>query len=116
MKFLRKTLDKVKHDFEKGGKWEKYYYAFEALETFAFVPNTTTGAKGAQIRDAVDMKRLMMTVILAMVPCLLFGIYNVGHQHFLALGQEAELWDKVLDWFYSDSSHHCCLLCHRSGC
>lgn len=95
MKFLRNTLDKVKHDFEKGGKWEKYYYAFEALETFAFVPNTTAGEKGAQIRDAVDMKRLMMTVILAMVPCLLFGIYNVGHQHFLALGQEAELWDKI---------------------
>jgi Na+-transporting NADH:ubiquinone oxidoreductase subunit B len=96
MKFLRKTLDKVKHDFEKGGKWEKYYYAFEALDTFAFAPNTTTGTKGAQIKDAVDMKRLMMTVILAMVPCLLFGIYNVGHQHFLALGQQAELWDKVL--------------------
>lgn len=96
MKFLRNTLDNLKHDFEKGGKWEKFYYVFEALDTFAFVPNTTTGAKGAQIRDGVDMKRLMMTVIIAMVPCLLFGIYNVGHQHFLALGQEAGLWDKVL--------------------
>ena len=53
MKFLRNTLDKVKHDFEKGGKWEKYYYVYEALDTFAFVPNTTTNAKGAQIRDAV---------------------------------------------------------------
>jgi Na+-transporting NADH:ubiquinone oxidoreductase subunit B len=95
MKFLRNTLDKVKHDFEKGGKWEKYYYVFEAMETFAFVPNTTAGVKGAQIRDAVDMKRLMMTVILAMVPCLLFGIYNVGHQHFLALGQEAGFGEKV---------------------
>jgi Na+-transporting NADH:ubiquinone oxidoreductase subunit B len=95
MKFLRNTLDKVKHDFEKGGKWERYYYAFEALETFAFVPKTTTGPKGAQIRDAVDMKRLMMTVILAMVPCLLFGIYNVGHQHFLAIGQSAGFGEKV---------------------
>lgn len=95
MKLLRNILDNVKHDFEKGGKWEKYYYAFEALETFAFVPNTTAGSKGAQIRDGVDMKRLMMTVILAMVPCLLFGIYNVGHQHFLALGQSADLWEKV---------------------
>ena len=46
MKFLRNTLDKVKHDFEKGGKWEKYYYVFEAIDTFAFVPNTTTGVKG----------------------------------------------------------------------
>jgi Na+-transporting NADH:ubiquinone oxidoreductase subunit B len=95
MKFLRNNLDKVKHNFEKGGKWEKYYYVFEAFDTFAFVPNTTTDPRGAQIRDAVDMKRLMMTVIIAMLPCLLFGIYNVGHQHFLALGQQAGVWEKV---------------------
>jgi Na+-transporting NADH:ubiquinone oxidoreductase subunit B len=95
MKFLRDTLDKVKHDFEKGGKWEKYYYVFEAFDTFAFVPNTTTGIKGAQVRDAVDMKRFMMTVVISMVPCLLFGIFNVGHQHFLALGQETGVWEKI---------------------
>ncbi len=94
MEFLRKSLDKAKHNFEKGGKLEKYYYAFEALETFLFSPNTTTGKKGAQIRDAVDLKRLMMTVIIAMVPCLLFGMWNVGHQHFLALGQAASFTDK----------------------
>lgn len=88
MKFLREALDKAKHNFEKGGKWERYYYVFEAFDTFAFTPNTTTEPKGAQIRDAVDMKRLMMTVIIAMVPCLIFGIYNVGYQHFLATGQE----------------------------
>lgn len=88
MKFLREALDKAKHNFERGGKWEKYYYVFEAFDTFAFVPNTTTPVKGAQIRDAVDMKRLMMTVIISMVPCLIFGIYNVGYQHFLATGQE----------------------------
>jgi len=84
-------LDKAKHNFEKGGKWEKYYYVFEAFDTFAFVPNTTTPPKGAQIRDAVDMKRLMMTVIIAMVPCLIFGMFNVGYQHFLALGQQASV-------------------------
>ena len=89
MKFLRDALDKAKHSFEKGGKWEKYYYIFEAFDTFAFVPNTTTPPKGAQIRDAVDMKRLMMTVIIAMIPCLIFGMCNVGYQHFLALGQQA---------------------------
>lgn len=94
MKFLRNTLDKAKHNFEKGGKFEKYYYAFEALETFAFSPNTTTGIKGVQVRDAIDLKRLMMTVIIAMMPCLIFGIFNVGHQHFLALGQEADMMDK----------------------
>ena len=91
MKVLRDALDKAKHNFEKGGKWEKYYYVFEALDTFAFVPNTTTPPKGAQVRDAVDMKRLMMTVIIAMVPCLIFGMFNVGYQHFLALGQQGSV-------------------------
>ena len=87
MKFLRNQLDGVKHNFEKGGKWEKFYFAYEAFDTFLFVPNTTAGIKGVQVRDSIDMKRLMMTVIIAMVPCLLFGMWNVGHQHFLAIGQ-----------------------------
>ena len=97
MNFLRNQLDKVKHSFEKGGKLEKYYYAYEAIDTFLYAPNTTNGAKGAQIRDAIDLKRLMMTVIVAMLPCLLFGIWNVGHQHFLAIGQAgATVGDKFL--------------------
>jgi Na+-transporting NADH:ubiquinone oxidoreductase subunit B len=96
MKFLRDGLDKVKPHFEKGGKWEKYYYIFEAHETLLFVPNHTTHKVGAQIKDTIDMKRLMMTVIISMLPCLLFGMWNVGHQHFLALGQEAALFDKLL--------------------
>jgi Na+-transporting NADH:ubiquinone oxidoreductase subunit B len=96
MKFLRNQLDGLKHNFEKGGKWEKFYYAYEAFDTFLFAPNSTAGVKGVQIRDGVDLKRLMMTVIISMVPCLLFGIYNVGHQHFLALGQSAELMDKLV--------------------
>ncbi|MEO1653919.1 MAG: NADH:ubiquinone reductase (Na(+)-transporting) subunit B [Bacteroidota bacterium] len=96
MKFLRDILDKQKPLFEKGGKFEKYHPAFDAFETFAFVPNHTSASKGAHIKDAIDMKRLMMTVIIAMVPCLLFGIWNVGHQHFLALGDTtATLMDKI---------------------
>jgi Na+-transporting NADH:ubiquinone oxidoreductase subunit B len=96
MKFLHDQIEKIKPHFMKGGKWEKHYYSFEALETFLFAPATTNGAKGAQIRDAIDLKRLMMTVIIAMVPCLLFGIWNVGHQHFLAIGQaSATLGDKI---------------------
>ncbi len=95
MKFLRNQLDHVKHNFEKGGKWEKFFFAYEAIDTFLYAPNATTGSKGVQIRDAVDLKRLMMTVIIAMTPCLLFGIYNVGHQHFLALGQQATLNAKI---------------------
>ncbi|MFM7194260.1 MAG: NADH:ubiquinone reductase (Na(+)-transporting) subunit B [Bacteroidota bacterium] len=96
MKFLRNQLDKVKHNFEKGAKYEKYYYAYEAFETFLFAPDTTTGSKGAHVRDAIDLKLMMMTVILAMVPCLIFGTWNIGHQHFLALGQEATTGDKFL--------------------
>jgi Na+-transporting NADH:ubiquinone oxidoreductase subunit B len=95
MDFLRKQLDKAKHHFEKGGKLEKYYYAFEAFDTFLFSPDTVTPEKGVQVRDAVDLKRLMMTVIIAMTPCLLFGIWNVGDQHFIALGQTASLGEKI---------------------
>ncbi len=87
MKFLRDALDKVKPNFEKGGKWEKFYYVYEAHDTLLFAPNSTTKSKGVQIRDAIDMKRMMMTVIIALLPCLLFGIYNVGLQHFIAIGQ-----------------------------
>src|SRR5690606_16224157 len=96
MKFLRNTLDKYKHNFEKGGKWERFYYAFEAIDTFAFAPNLTAQPKGAHIRDAMDMKRLMITVIISMVPALLFGMFNVGHQHFIAIGEQADWVAKFL--------------------
>lgn len=96
MKFLRDQLDKVKHHFEKGGKWEKFYYVYEAHDTLLFAPNSVTSKKGVQVRDAMDMKRLMMTVIIAMIPALLFGIWNVGHQHFIAIGEQADFWDKVV--------------------
>ena len=96
MKAIREILDKQKPLFEKGGKYEKYYYLFEANETFLFTPNETTHAKGAQIRDAINLKRLMITVVIAMVPALLFGIYNVGHTHFLATAQNATFLEKVL--------------------
>lgn len=96
MNFIHKRLAKVKPLFEKGGKYHRFYFAFEAFETFLFTPETTTGMKGAHIRDAIDLKRLMSTVIISLVPCLLFGIYNVGYQHFLALGDaSATFGDKV---------------------
>ena len=94
MKFLRDALDKVKPHFEKGGKWERFYYVYEAHETLIFSPDTVTGSKGVQVRDAMDMKRMMMTVIIAMIPTLLFGIWNVGHQHFIAIGEQADFWAK----------------------
>ncbi len=96
MNALRNLLDKQKPLFEKGGKFEKFHYAFEAGETFMFTPNHTTGIKGTQIKDAVDLKRLMMTVVIALIPPLLFGIYNVGDMHYLATGEAATFWDKIL--------------------
>ena len=87
MKFLRDFLDQQKPNFEKGGKLEKLHSVFGGIETFLFVPNHTTKT-GAHIRDAVDLKRTMIVVVLALIPALLFGMYNVGYQHFLATGQE----------------------------
>lgn len=86
MKPIRKIVDKVKPNFEKGGKLEKFYPAFNAFETFLFVPEHTTPSQGAHIRDAIDLKRTMILVVISMVPCLLFGMWNVGYQHYLALG------------------------------
>lgn len=96
MKFIEDIFAKVRPNFEKGGKWEKFFYIYEAHETLFLAPNSTTGAKGAQIKDAIDMKRMMMTVIIAMLPCLLFGIWNAGHQHYLAIGQVADLASEIL--------------------
>ena len=89
MKALRKNIDKIKPHFEKGGRFEKLHSTFEAFETFLFVPNKVT-AKGSHIRDSIDMKRTMSAVIMAMIPALLFGIWNVGYQHFLSEGAIAE--------------------------
>ena len=86
MKALLDILAKVKPNFEKGGKLEKFFPAYDALETFMFVPGHTTKS-GSHIRDGIDLKRTMITVVLAMIPCLIFGIWNAGHQHYLALSQ-----------------------------
>ena len=94
---LRKLLDKIKSDFEKGGKFEKFFPAFNAFETFLFVPGHTTASKGAHVRDAIDLKRTMAIVVLALLPCLLFGMWNVGYQHHLAFGiSNAPLMDNFI--------------------
>ena len=84
MKFLRNFFDKR---YEKTNK--KWYPLIESFETLVFTPNHTTKS-GSHIRDGIDLKRTMMFVIVAMVPALLFGIWNVGQQHFIALGQEVD--------------------------
>jgi Na+-transporting NADH:ubiquinone oxidoreductase subunit B len=95
LKFLQSILNSVKPHFEKGGKLEKFYPVYDGFETFLFVPGHTA-SKGSHIRDGIDLKRTMITVVLAMVPALLFGIWNTGYQHYLALGQTAEFMDCIL--------------------
>ena len=86
MNFLRKSLDNIKKPFGKGEKYERFAPAINAFDTFLFVPNHTTH-KGAHIRDAVDLKRTMVTVIIALLPALIYGIYNTGYQYFIQTGE-----------------------------
>lgn len=93
MKFLREKLDELKKPFGKGQKLEQFAPAINAFDTFLFVPNHTT-KHGAHIRDAVDLKRTMVTVILALLPALFFGIYNTGYQHFIQIdGSDMSFWN-----------------------
>jgi len=96
MKALRNFIENIKPNFEEGGKYHWLWSTFEGLETFLFVPNTVT-QKGAHIRDSVDMKRVMSVVVIATLPALIFGMWNVGYQHFLSLGESAEFWQNF--WF-----------------
>jgi len=82
MNALRKQLDALKRPFGKGQKLEKFAPAINAFDTFLFVPNHTT-KKGAHIRDAIDLKRTMVTVIIALLPALIYGIYNTGYQYYI---------------------------------
>ena len=79
MKAIRNIVDKIKPTFSKGGKLGFLHSTFDAFETFLFVPNTTT-QHGAHVRDCNDMKRTMITVVVALIPCLLFGCFNTGLQ------------------------------------
>ncbi len=100
MKALRKYLDKIKPNFEKGGKLHWLYSTYDAIETFLFVPNTTSHS-GVHIHDARDSKRTMVIVILSLLPALLVGMYNIGLQHYLSIGQEASLLNRFLYGFLS---------------
>jgi len=95
MKFLHTAFQNMKKPFEEGGKFEKYskvIHGIDAFETLMFTPDEVTHT-GAHIRDGIDLKRTMSIVILAMLPCLLFGMYNAGYQHFLQLGVDASFWE-----------------------
>ena len=87
MKALRNFLDKVKPSFEKDGKLHAFRSVFDGFETFLFVPNTTA-KRGSHIHDCIDSKRTMSIVVIALLPALLFGMYNVGFQHYSVHGEE----------------------------
>ncbi len=89
MSALKKYLESVKPHFEEGGKLHAFQSVFDGFETFLFVPNTTSRT-GVSIHDAVDSKRIMSLVVIALIPALLFGMYNVGYQNALAANKLAE--------------------------
>ncbi len=88
---LRKFLDQIKPNFQKGKKLHFLHSTFDAFETFLYVPNKVTST-GAHIRDSFDSKRAMSIVVLALIPALLFGMWNVGYQHFLSLNETVDFW------------------------
>ncbi|HDZ40141.1 MAG TPA: NADH:ubiquinone reductase (Na(+)-transporting) subunit B [Bacteroidetes bacterium] len=96
MKALRKQIDKIKPHFEKGGRFEKLRSLFDAIEVLIFVPDRVT-SRGSHIRDGIDMKRVMITVFIALIPAVLFGIYNIGLQYYQSINVEAGFWQMV--WF-----------------
>lgn len=98
MKALRNYLDKIKPNFEEGGKLHAFRSVFDGFETFLFVPNTTSKT-GVHIHDAIDSKRIMSMVVIALIPCLLFGMYNVGYQHYLAAGVDGSFVEKFVYGF-----------------
>ena len=96
MNVLRNLVDRIKPTFEKGGKLGFLHSTFDAFETFLFVPNTVT-RHGSHVRDCVDLKRVMIMVVIALVPAMLFGIWNTGYQHQLAFGlTDWTVWDVIL--------------------
>ena len=93
---IRKFVDNIKPTFEKGGKLGFLHSTFDAFESFAFVPNTVT-KRGSHVRDCVDLKRIMIVVVVALLPAFCFGVYNIGYQHSLAVGADMGFWQMV--WY-----------------
>ncbi|ADE81830.1 Na(+)-translocating NADH-quinone reductase subunit B [Xylanibacter ruminicola] len=86
MSFLRNYLNKIKPNFEEGGKLHAFRSVFDGFETFLYVPNDTAKAGGVNIHDSIDSKRIMSMVVIALMPAMLFGMYNIGYQNYAAAG------------------------------
>ena len=98
MEKLYNLWKKFGKNFEEGGKMQKLSSFYDAFDTFLFTPQTTSKKIGSQIHDGSDSKRTMILVVLALVPCALFGMFNVGYQHLLATGQLAAGMTAALWW------------------
>ena len=88
---LRKYIDEIKPQFEPGGKFSALQSLFDGFETFLYVPNTTRKS-GVSIHDSIDSKRIMSMVVIALIPALLFGMYNVGSLYYTSIGQDYTMW------------------------
>ena len=101
MKFLRTLLDSQAHHFEKGGRLERFYPLWEAQDTFLYTPDEVT-RQAPHVRDALDMKRLMMVVVIALAGCIYMALYNTGYQAHLAIAAGAaplDVWQTgVMEW------------------
>ena len=95
---LRKYLDRVKPNFEEGGRLHAFHSVFDGFETFLYTPRTTS-ASGVHIHDNLDSKRIMIIVVAALLPCLLFGMYNTGYQNYLGSGLQGSFWEMFLYGF-----------------
>jgi Na+-transporting NADH:ubiquinone oxidoreductase subunit B len=95
MKALHKIISSVKPHFEEGGKLAKFWVVFDSLETFTFTPGHVTN-NGSHIRDGIDLKRTMFFVIVALLPALLFGTWNIGDQYFASTGESADFLAKMM--------------------
>jgi len=98
MKLLRNYIDRIRPNFDKGGKYSMFHSLFEGVESFLFVSNKTSKS-GVHIHDAIDSKRVMSIVVIALLPCLLFGMYNAGYQHYQAIGESSGFWTTFLFGF-----------------
>jgi Na+-transporting NADH:ubiquinone oxidoreductase subunit B len=98
VRLLKQQIEKIAPLFEKGGKLEKFYYLYEAIDSFLFTTNKRT-IHAPYIRDHIDIKRYMSIVVLALIPAIIIGAYNVGCQAFYAKGIEADIWKCLLSGF-----------------
>lgn len=100
MSALKNYIDKIRPNFEEGGRLHAFKSLYDGFETFLFVPNTTSQS-GSSVHDAIDSKRIMSFVDIALLPALLFGMYNVGYQNYLAANmlESAPFWSVFIFGF-----------------